>query len=990
MKLHVDYDKLEEDLLVYNERLPDYLSKILSDESEFYPIYEELLENKQSNFQRLEEIARGGEKKIIKVYDPKTDRKLALARPIECEPVSYMEKFLREARITALLEHPNILGIYELGLDKEDVPYFAMQFIDGDNLEDIGHKLKTQHSDYLNDYPLNKRLEIFFKICDAISYAHSKGVIHLDIKPANIQVGSFGEVLVCDWGISRIQGQENAKPEALASEEYKREVLNDITLKKSIKGSPGFIAPEIITAKQTPTFSADIYSLGAVLYFLLTYVPPIPYGNSLENMLALAVKGKIKLPSERSTTQSIPSGIEAITMKALATDPADRYQTVKELQQDLERFSAGFAPKAEEVTLLDQLKLLLKRNKRVASVTCIALMIIFSLAVISFIKINKERLEAIAARKEAVKNKNEAINNKNEALRALGKYDSELQISSTLRTEMGHSLTSEISINDYSEAFQKIAAIEKILHRDIQGVDQKIMRYYYGMLLFVTGDYDKSFSYLEASNERNARELIELMEEHDLLNSPLIPRDKTLIVLQNLPHILNEVCFYSYFYFYIQNKNLDKKQLYPLAAEVLLRMNASKYDIRRRWTDHYIKIEKIGTTGYSKLAGTPYTNFSLPIKAYDRDRNMLRHLGVDTIDLSDSPESTWFALMGTNPKSLVCGHLSSMNKIQLSKLKLIDRAYYKSTDNLQALQAALPNTSLIQSSDQSPYLSQPRQGQRNFRGRELSWNRLNKAKKYQVYISNGRSEELNLLTKCNTTQTSIPKLLPNSKYYWRIDTHLEDGSISKGKLFYFYTRTQKTLAFPCSFNKENNQITVNESKYIPEQQYGSDTSSKSMIFNGIDDYASCQDLNALAFDENDAFSLSFTINTNQKPNGDVPVISTKNWLRKEYRGWGLGLNKTGCLSIITGDRARFKELHSTTVINDGLTHTIRLSFNDGLKLVSMDIDGRLEGSIEAYKNRGVQRSPYPLTVGCGSELGKDNPHFFKGTLSDLTFYSHEQ
>ena len=138
------------------------------------------------------------------------------------------------------------------------------------------------------------------------------------------------------------------------------------------------------------------------------------------------------------------------------------------------------------------------------------------------------------------------------------------------------------------------------------------------------------------------------------------------------------------------------------------------------------------------------------------------------------------------------------------------------------------------------------------------------------------------------------------------------------------------------------------------------------------------------------FSLSFTIKTRQQSNGEVPIISTKNWLRQENRGWGLALNKMGGISIVTGDRSRAKELHSKIIINDGLKHHIRLSFNDELKLVSMEIDGFEQGSIQRFKKRGVQSSPYPLTVGGGNKTGQGNLNFFKGTISDLVFYSNKQ
>ena len=135
-------------------------------------------------------LATGGMKEIYKVYDTKMKRFIAMARLIPDSDEELAEVFLKEAALTASLEHPNIISVYDFGINENLDPFFTMELKVGESLDEIIDEEKAD---------LNELLEIFVKVCDAISYAHSNNVIHLDLKPDNIQVGKYGEVQVCDW-----------------------------------------------------------------------------------------------------------------------------------------------------------------------------------------------------------------------------------------------------------------------------------------------------------------------------------------------------------------------------------------------------------------------------------------------------------------------------------------------------------------------------------------------------------------------------------------------------------------------------------------------------------------------------------------------------------------------------------------------------------------------------------------------------------------------
>jgi serine/threonine protein kinase len=148
-------------------------------------------------------LNQGGMKMILQCRDELTDRPIAKAIMQEISSNDAVDDFIAEARLTASLEHPNIVPVHDLGLTPEGEPFFTMKLLSGENLQQILKGLRQQDKIYIENYPLEVLLEIFIKVCDAMAYAHSKNILHLDLKPANIQVDDYGQVLVCDWGLAK-------------------------------------------------------------------------------------------------------------------------------------------------------------------------------------------------------------------------------------------------------------------------------------------------------------------------------------------------------------------------------------------------------------------------------------------------------------------------------------------------------------------------------------------------------------------------------------------------------------------------------------------------------------------------------------------------------------------------------------------------------------------------------------------------------------------
>ena len=286
-----------------------------------YPLQEQLKKPSQ-RFREDQLFGAGGAKKIFAVTELSTERNIALARPHSLQDREVVESFLREARRTACLEHPNIIRVYDMGIDNEG-PWFTMELVEGLSLtEKIQSHLDAPHS-----WSLYERLEIFNKICDAVSYAHSKDLLHLDIKPDNIRVGIYGEILLCDWGLSHRLGSDE--------EDFNSLLSNDQTQHGMIKGTPGYMAPERVKGEKSK--GSDIYSMGALLFQLLTLRAPFA-GNSLEEILEKSSRGELNYQVHEKI---IPSQLYAVILKALEIKVQDRYNSfskfINEISEAIDR-----------------------------------------------------------------------------------------------------------------------------------------------------------------------------------------------------------------------------------------------------------------------------------------------------------------------------------------------------------------------------------------------------------------------------------------------------------------------------------------------------------------------------------------------------------------------------------------------------------------------------------------------------------------------------
>ncbi|MGD8860216.1 MAG: cyclic nucleotide-binding domain-containing protein [Myxococcales bacterium] len=284
----------------------------------------------QQRYEDRGTLARGGMSTIHSVFDRVMQRQVAMkVYDGRRDPVG-LERFLEEARLTGVLDHPNIVPVHDVQQDEGPLPTrFTMKLVEGETLADL---LERDGEQRLESTRLEEILRIFLKVCDAVSFAHSRGVFHCDIKPSNVMVGSHGQVYLMDWGVAWEPGRRRADdaPQPDGTRPH-----------GAVSGTPAYMAPEQAWGRvQDIDRRTDVYGLGGLLYATLTLRPPHD-GRDGNHDLELAQAGTVLPPEEATQDGPLPPGLCEITMRALDRDPARRHPTVDQLREAVESFLRG-------------------------------------------------------------------------------------------------------------------------------------------------------------------------------------------------------------------------------------------------------------------------------------------------------------------------------------------------------------------------------------------------------------------------------------------------------------------------------------------------------------------------------------------------------------------------------------------------------------------------------------------------------------------------
>jgi tetratricopeptide (TPR) repeat protein/tRNA A-37 threonylcarbamoyl transferase component Bud32 len=296
------------------------------------------------HYRILRPHARGGLGEVFVAEDTELQREVALKeiRKEHAGNAASRSRFVLEAKITGGLEHPGIVPIYGLGQYEDGRPFYAMRFIKGDNLKEAiqdFHEKNPPRDAGERNVAFRELLGRFVDVCNAVAYAHSRGVLHRDLKPGNVMLGKYGETLVVDWGLAKPVGRAEGLPDSREATLRLSSADCDLpaTQMGSAVGTPAFMSPEQAAGRLDQLGpAADIYSLGATLYALLT--GKVPFEGGLAEVLRQVQCGEF--PAPRQVKAEVPVALEAICLKAMALQTDQRYRTALALAEDVEHWLA--------------------------------------------------------------------------------------------------------------------------------------------------------------------------------------------------------------------------------------------------------------------------------------------------------------------------------------------------------------------------------------------------------------------------------------------------------------------------------------------------------------------------------------------------------------------------------------------------------------------------------------------------------------------------
>jgi serine/threonine protein kinase len=568
-------------------------------------------------FDDLKPMIVGGAKELYRVFDEHAGRWVVIAMPIEAPDAEEKESFLREALLAAKLQHPAILPIYEMGIQQDGRPYFIMQLLEGTSLKELINNGVSSHE-------LDKWISIFLRVCDAVIYAHSCGVLHLDIKPENVMIGMHGRVYLIDWGMARVLRTGSIE----AGDKFDPDLLNNVSFSGTFKGTLGYMAPEQIGQAGDVGIKTDVYSLGGLLYFILTNQAPVE--SDLKNGLIEKTKnGDILNPRQRRPNLKIPTSLAAVAMKALSLNPADRYDNVDALRDDIIRYKNGYAPYAECAHIFKKGHLLVYRHHKLFFVVLLGSLVFLSTILFFLARVSYQQEQAEKARVNAIKN--------------LNLYKSETERTVFLNDRIQKFLIDSLDDGDIwnVELMHKLIVQQIGMAKGDKGLVRKFEKYR-AYLFFVSGKYNQALDSFEKAGfvapfnnlYKTCEKYAELKNDDELL----APDDfaELLTFSYRNSGLRKNLLLVSYREYMKKQNYIAPEKYLPVAIAVLNVINETI-----GWGSE-VRLEKNEKGYHLDLRKAPYQTLTLPRDVLiERDpfsdiQSILSRLNLYSLDLSNS------------------------------------------------------------------------------------------------------------------------------------------------------------------------------------------------------------------------------------------------------------------------------------------------------------------------------------------------------------------
>ncbi|MEY3225687.1 MAG: Serine/threonine-protein kinase PknD, partial [Planctomycetota bacterium] len=293
---------------------------------------------------------------------------------------TYQKRFLREARVTAQIPHPCTIPVYELSRDSEGNAYFTMKKLRGRDLSDILDRIAENDADTIRKYPIPELLQVLVKCAQCLSFAHNQGVIHRDMKPANIMIGDYGEIMVLDWGLAKVSNLRDDDEVDQLIRSGQQTIPGRLTGRGDVQGTPFYMSPEQAVETGNVDERSDIFNMGVILFEVLTG-QSFMSGRNFREIRKKLTDDPPRSPRTAAPERKISHQLNAICVKAIQVNPDDRYQKMALFEQDLRAALSG-----QHVSVCPESamgKLLKSGNQQIISPVAILWMLVGALLVVA-------------------------------------------------------------------------------------------------------------------------------------------------------------------------------------------------------------------------------------------------------------------------------------------------------------------------------------------------------------------------------------------------------------------------------------------------------------------------------------------------------------------------------------------------------------------------------------------------------------------------------
>ncbi len=294
---------------------------------------------------------------------------------------TYQKRFLREARVTAQIPHPATIPVYELSRDSEGNPYFTMKKLGGRDLSDILDQIAAGHEPTIQQFGRDQLINVLLHVGQCLAFSHAHGVVHRDMKPGNIMIGDYGEVMVLDWGLAKVWDMEEDEDVNQLIRSGQQRISGRLTGKGDVQGTPFYMSPEQATETGDVDERTDIYNMGIILFEVLTCESYMS-GRNFKEIKRKILEDPVREPRRVAPKRRVPPELSAICVRALQKEPKDRYQKMAEMVDDLRNALLG-----KPVSVYSEpavFKLLKWRESKVLSMASVFWMVLGALFCIIF------------------------------------------------------------------------------------------------------------------------------------------------------------------------------------------------------------------------------------------------------------------------------------------------------------------------------------------------------------------------------------------------------------------------------------------------------------------------------------------------------------------------------------------------------------------------------------------------------------------------------